>query len=103
MSSFPSQALDPSTVRASFREPLVSEMANLRWAGMPRGIYHGWLPTTTPGSNILTLDVDPVLGFSILKVNSPDTGVMVDVFSAAPVSIDFTGHTQFPVFVIART
>jgi hypothetical protein len=102
MPNFPSTALDPSTVKASFREASVSEMVNSRWAGMPRGIYHGWEPATIPGSPLLTFNVDSYLGFSIMKVNSPLTGVMVDIFAASQVTLDFTGHTQFPVFVLAR-
>jgi len=102
MPNFPSTVLDSAFVKASFREPLVSELVNDRWAGMPRGVYNGWLPVVSAGSNVLTFDVDPVLGFSILKVNAPQSGVMVDVFSPTPVTIDFTGHTQWPVFVLAR-
>jgi len=102
MPNFPSATLDPSTVKASFRESHVSEVVNSRWAGMPRGVYHGWEPATIPGSKLLTFNVDPYLGFSIMKVNSPITGVMIDIFAAAPVTLDFTGHTQYPVFVLAR-
>ena len=91
MPIFPSISLDPSTVKASFREARVSEAVNLRWSGMPRGVYQGWLPSTTPGSNVVSFDVDPVLGFSILKVNSSTKGVMVDMFAPDSVTLDLRG------------
>ena len=102
MPSFPSTALDPANVKMAFREAVVSEAINLRHMGLPRGVYRGWVPTVTPGSKVLTFDVDPVLGYSSLKVGALSTRVQVDIFADTPVTLDFTDHTSYPVYVIAR-
>jgi hypothetical protein len=51
---------------------------------------------------VLTLDVDPAHGFSLLKVGSQTRNLQVDLFIASPVQLDFTGHTAWPAYVIAR-
>jgi len=101
MPSFPSTALTPENVKMTFREPVVSEAVNLRMMGVPRGIYRGFIPSATPGSLVLTLGVDPVGGYSNLKVGTL-ANVQVDIFTEASIELDFAGHTRFPVYVIAR-
>jgi hypothetical protein len=54
------------------------------------------------GSLTLKLKPDPRLGFSMLKVGAQSTRVQVDVVVPGDVLLDFTGHTVFPVYVIAR-
>ena len=102
MASFPTFQFTKDNVKVRFLEPTVSKSTNQRFLGLPRGVYVGFRPTVTSGSPILTLARDPRLGFSTLKVGASSVVVQVDVFTAQDVQINFTGHTQFPVFVIGR-
>jgi len=68
---------------------------------MPRGVYLGFTPVTTPGSDVLALEVDADHGFSLLKVGSQSRPVQIDIYTNSNVQLDFTGHLQFPVYVIA--
>jgi hypothetical protein len=68
---------------------------------MPRGVYLGFTPSVTPGSDVLTLNVDSDHNFSLLKVPSKDETVAVDIFTADPVVLDFEAHNVWPVFVLA--
>lgn len=102
MPSFPSTAVASENVAVRFRELEFTAAVNRRWYGLPRGVYAGWTPSVTPGSRILTLGTDSRVGFSSLKVGSQSLPVQVDVFTKEAVTLNFTGHTQFPVYVIAR-
>jgi len=102
MPSFPNLALSRDYVKVRFLEPTPSKSLNQRFMGLPRGVYLGFVPQVTPGSPILTLATDAQLGFSSLKVGAASAAVQVDIFTDRPVLLDFNGHTQFPVYVIAR-
>jgi len=84
-------------------EQNVAEAVNQRWIGMPRGVYLGFIPSTTPGSRVITLAVDPEQNFSLLKVPSRDETVMVDVFTGENIDLDFTAHNAWPVYVLASS
>ena len=56
--TFPLLTLSNEFVKVRFLEPNAAEGVNKRWLGMPRGVYLGFEPSTTPGSDILTLNVD---------------------------------------------
>ena len=101
--NFPSLLLSNDFVKVRFFEPDVPFALNQRWLGMPRGVYLGFDPTTVPGSRLLTLAVDATQNFSLLKVPSSDEQVMVDVFAGADVVLDFSGHTVWPVYVLASS
>lgn len=102
MPSFPIYSFDKSYVLARFLEPNGSAAVNTRHYGLPRGIYLGYTPETTTGSLVLKLTPDRRLGFSMLKVGAQSNRVQVDVVVPDDVLLDFTGHTVFPVYVIAR-
>jgi len=102
MTSFPTYAFTEEFVKARFQEPLVGEAVNARALALPRGVYLGFIPQTTPGSDILVLAVDPNHNFSKLSVGSQTRKMNVDLFTAADVDLNFNGHTAFPVYVIAR-
>lgn len=102
MPSFPNFPFTRDNVKVRFLEPTVSQSVNQRFLGMPRGVYVGYVPQVTNGSLILTLATDPRLKFSTLKVGASSTAVQVDIFTNGSVTLDFTGHGIFPVFVIAR-
>lgn len=99
---FPFFNFDQSAVKVRFLEPNAPEGIAVRWQAMPRGVYLGFTPVTTPGSDELTLDVDAEHNFSLIKVGSSTQTAMVDIFTGSPVTLDFSGHTQFPVYVIAQ-
>lgn len=102
MPAFPTYAFTRDHVKVRFLEPTASESINTRCYALPRGVYVGFTPAVTPGSLVLRLVPDTRLGFSMLKVGAQSAKVQVDVFSEESVDLDFTGHTVFPVYVIAR-
>lgn len=102
MPSFPTYAFTRDHVKTRFLEPRGSESINTRHYGLPRGVYVGFTPEVTTGSLTLKLKPDARLGYSMLKVGAQSTRVQVDVFTDNDVLLDFTNHTVFPVFVIAR-
>lgn len=101
MAAFPSHSFTRDYVKVRFLETSAPLAANQRHYGMPRGVYLGFIPSTTPGSDVLALNPDPNHGFSLLKVGSTSARVNVDLFTAAAVQLDFTNHTIFPVYVLA--
>lgn len=101
--TFPSITISNEFVKVRFVEEDVPYAVNQRWIGMPRGVYLGFTPTTTPGSRILTLAVDATQNFSILRVPSQDVRVMVDLFYGSNLVLDFTAHNVWPVYVLATS
>ena len=101
--TFPSVSFASDFVKLRFFEPDVPFAINQRWLGMPRGVYLGFIPSTTPSSRVLTLDVDPNQNFSLLKVPSGTERVMVDIFTNESVELDFSAHTVWPVYVVATS
>ena len=85
-----------------FREQRMSESVGRRCYGLPRGVYVGYEPQVQSGSQVLSLAIDSRVGFSSLKVGSQSLPVQVDIFTKETVTLNFTNHTQFPVYVIAR-
>lgn len=69
---------------------------------LPRGVYTGFVPQVSAGSMVLTLAVDDRVRFSSLKVGSQSGPAQVDIFTKEDVTLNFTNHAQFPVYVIAR-
>lgn len=102
MSSFPGYSFAAESVSVRFREQRVSEALSTRWLGLPRGVYSGFTPQVSAGSQILTLAADSRVGFSSLKVGAQSFPVQVDIFTKGSVTLNFSGHTQYPIFVIAR-
>jgi hypothetical protein len=98
---FPSITLSNQYVKLRFFEPEVTQALNQRWLGMPRGVYLGYEPAVTPGSNILSLNVDATQNFSLLRVPSSEERVMVDIFTDQVVELDFSAHSVWPVYVLA--
>jgi len=102
MPSFPTFQFTRENVKVRFLDPTVSASVNQRFMGLPRGVYVGYSPSVTAGSSVLTLKIDTRLRFSSLKVGAVSKAVQLDIFTDRPVTLDFAGHTAFPVFVIAR-
>jgi len=99
--TFPSMTLSNEFVKVRFFEENAAEAINRRWLGMPRGVYLGFNPSVSAGSPVLTLSVDASHNFSLLRVPSGVEAAMVDIFTASPITLDFTAHQVFPVYVLA--
>lgn len=97
----PSITLSNDYVKMRVLEPSVPRALNQRSLGLPRGVMLGFTPVVSPGNDVLTLAVDPVENFSLVKVGSTDERVNVDIFTDQNLQLDFTGHTQWPVYVVA--
>lgn len=102
MTSFPTYQFSNEFTKVRFLEDNAPAAINERFMGMPRGVYLGFIPSVTPGSDILTLGVDPQHGFSLLKVGSQTRSLQIDLFASSPLLLDFSGHTQWPVYIIGR-
>lgn len=99
MSVFPTHTFSETEVKFRFGEKYVSESVNTKFAGVPRGVYAGYIPSFA--GDILTLNVDPTFGLSMVRQTSPDDlDYAVDVITQDPVVLDFTGHVTFPVNVV---
>ena len=103
MASFPAVSLTKDKVKVRWREPYTSEGLNAKFTGIPRGVYLGFTPSeTTPSSNILRLAPDGTETLSVLAVKSNTTTALVHIVETANVDLDFTSHSSFPVYVIAK-
>jgi len=102
MANFPTYSFSEDSVEVRFREQRMSDSVGRRCFALPHGVYVGYEPQVQSGSQVLSLAIDSRVGFSSLKVGSQSLPVQVDVFTKETVTLNFTGHTQFPVFVIAR-
>ena len=102
MAKFPVEVVARDQALVGYNDRITSSTLNKKFAGWPKGVYVGFIPSTTPGNPVLTFNIDPVESFSMFKVPSNlDIGGM-DVVSTTPIALDFTGHAVFPVLVIGR-
>jgi len=90
--TLPTLAFAPTQIKPVFGESYVSEAANTKFLGQPRGVYLGFVPQVTTGSRFLTLAVDPVYGVSLARMKSSLEATNVDVVSDQATTLDFTGH-----------
>lgn len=99
---FPSYTFGIETIKMRFTDPSVSESTNRKWLGMPRGVYAGFIAVQA-AVDLLELQPDPIVGFSLLKVGSSAAKATVDIFTEETIQLNFTGHTVYPVYVIGRS
>jgi len=104
MAVFPLQFFTEETALVGFDSAYKSSLLGQRYAGQPKGVYVGFIPSTA-GSSILTLSPDPTLGYSLFKVTSDVDPSGMDVFTTSPVTLDFVGQPSidFPMNVLARS
>lgn len=97
----PGHVFDQSNIKYRYGERYASEATNIKFQGIPRGVYMGFEPTFS--GNVLTLSPDTSYGVSLARLTSQDDPLnSVDVFTTEPITLDFTGHTVFPVNVVLR-
>jgi len=102
MAKFPVRVFTRTNALLGRDDEYKSSLAGRKFAGMPKGVYVGFVPSVV--SPILTLSPDPGEGYSIVKLpSSADPGGM-DVVVTSPVTLDFTGQPagDFPIHVLAR-
>ena len=89
-----------NSVKYRYREPYVSDATNVKFLGVPRGVYVGFTPSLSGG--VLTLAPDTTYGVSLLRVTSQTSTTSVDIYTNEPVTLDFNSHIVFPVYVLGR-
>jgi len=99
----PSHQFDAVNVKFRHGERYISDAADKKFLGIPRGVYLGFVPSF--GTNdVLTLSPDPMFGVSFARVTSQDDPLYsVDVFVQTDVILDFSNHNAFPVNVVLKT
>jgi hypothetical protein len=102
MSVFPVQILTKPGSQVAFNERYATSPLGIAFAGQPKGVYVGFIPSVL--GSVLTLSPDPAHGYSLVKVPSQDDPGGMDIFLTDPVTIDFVGQPlpDFPLLVIAR-
>lgn len=101
MAVYPTYTVNPERVKYRFGERYTSEATNRKFLGIPLGIYLGFRPSFD--NLVLTLDVDPTSGLSLLRLASQDDPLyIVDIVLRESISLDFSNHNAFPVYVVAR-
>lgn len=102
MAVFPLQVFTQGGVQAGFNEDYKSSPLGVRYAGQPKGAYVGFIPSVL--GSVLTFDVDPTFGYSLVKVGSNVDPSGMDVFVTDPVTLDFVGQPDldFPMNVMVR-
>lgn len=89
------------SIKFRYGERYISEAANKKFLGIPRGVYLGFIPSFS--GNLLHLDPDPIYGVSLARLNSSDgTNHPLDVLIEDRITLDFTGHNVFHVYVVLR-
>lgn len=103
MAVFPLKYLTTSDVPVAFNERYKTFPLGKKFAGQPKGVYVGFIPSTLGG--VLTLSPDPARGYSLAKVPSRRDPSGMDIIVTDPVELDFTGQpdVDFPLLVVARS
>ena len=101
MATFPTIAINRQNVKFRYGEQYVSEAANRKFLAIPRGVYYGFAPTFA--DDILTLSPDPTYGVSQARLtSSDDPTIALDVVTTGAITLDFTGHSTYPVNVVLK-
>jgi len=100
MSSFPAAAFTKDNVKARWLAPYGSEELNKKALGEPRGVYVGATPSAV--GDLLSLLVDTTEGHTSIQIISSTSLAMITLTTEETIQLDFTGHTSFPVYVVAK-
>lgn len=98
----PVVSLTRDFVQMHWQQRYTSVGINRKFLGMPNGVYLGFTPSSSPGSDILDLSPDINKGFSLAQVKSSSGAYGVCCFSDELVSLNFSGHAVFPVYVVLK-
>jgi len=104
MALFPTEVLAKENVKARWKERYTSEAMNKKFLGIPNGVYLGFEPNPNPGDtvNLLDLNLDSTQSVSVLRAKSLVSQTTVDLIVEQQITLDFTGHVAFPVYVFAE-
>lgn len=105
MALFPTKVFTKTNVKAAWKASYTTENINSKFNGIPRGVYYGFdpAPNTLDPVNKLDLNLSSIESASRLRVRSSGgTPVTVDLDSQEVVTLDFTGHVSFPVYVVGK-
>lgn len=104
MAIFPVEVFTSGNALVGFTDEYRSAPLAQAFAGQPKGVYRGFIPSVTPPSPFLTLGVDPGEGFSLIKLPSQGDPAGLDLIATSPILLDFTGQPpgDFPIHVVAR-
>jgi len=101
MAVFPTHSFDEQNIKFRHGERYISEASNQKFLGIPRGVYLGFVPTTS--GNVLTLSPDSVYNISLARLTSQDDPTYsVDVTTVDAVTLDFTSQVTYPINVILK-
>ena len=97
----PGHVFTNEEVKYRYGEKYISEASNKKFLGIPRGVYLGFTPSFS--GNVMTLTPDVSYGVSLARLISPDDNLSsIDVVTISNITLDFTGHTTFPVNVVLQ-
>jgi len=106
MAVFPNKVFVKEDIKFRWEERYTSEGINKKFLGIPRGVYLGFIPVVTPPTT-LVLQRDANQKVSLIRVeggdlvSNPAAPAMVDIITTSDVTLDFSGHSTWPVYVIA--
>lgn len=96
---FPVQYIDNERIKIRFGERYASSALNERMMGLPPGVYRGFDPVVV--GNTVELRVSDY-GDSIFTVESSGDVAHPLARVETTVTLDFTGHTVWPVWILAE-
>jgi hypothetical protein len=101
MALFPVKVFTRDNARVRWREGYKSRPLAEKSIGHPKGVYFGYLPSAL--GDVITLSLDPGRNASALKVASRVDPAGVDIITADPVVVDFTGVilADLPAYLFA--
>lgn len=101
MAVYPTHDFDETEIKFRYGERYISEAANRKFMGIPRGVYTGFTPSVS--GNVLSLDPDTVTEISLARVTSQDDDkYSLDVITDTTTTLDFAGHVTYPVNLVMR-
>lgn len=102
MAVFPLQAFTQDQVQVRYNDDYRSSPLGISFAGQPKGVYVGFVPSVL--GSVLTLTADATLGYSCVKVGSNNDPSGMDIVLTDDVTLDFVGQpdVDFPLNVMLR-
>jgi hypothetical protein len=100
MAIFPVQYFDVERIKIRWGERYTSAALNERFMGLPPGVYRGFDPVVV--GDTVELRVSEY-GDSIVSAESSGDVAHPQARVTSTVTLDFTGHTVWPVFAVAET